>query len=280
MLQLRLVAGFVIFLTTTSIRAQDAKEIVRKALVIEIDRQRKLDNYTWEVHEVEKKLDSSNQIKKTTTRAYEHWMLDGSDYRRLVVRDGQTLSGGEAQKEQVRMDAEIAKRHAETTAQRANRQARHKRNLDEAIKFREEVLQAFAFRIAGEESLKGMPCWRIQAEPNKSFVPLSREGKLFLGKVHGTIWVTKEGLNWVKIDAETIGKITFGGFLASVTPGAHIGIEQFRVNSELWHPERIQIAVNARALLTRMHEEIELQFRNFRKFQTESKLVAVEGESK
>ena len=274
---MRLLVVSVICLT---VFAQDAQQIVRKGLVIEIDRQRKLDNYVWETVEIEKKLDGSNAVKKTETRSTEHLMLDGSEYRRLIAKDGKPLTEDDARKEQAKMDAEMGRRRAESPQKRAERQANHKKRVDEEIKFREEVLKAFDFKIAGEETVKGIPCWKITATPKADYVAQSRQGKMFLGKLQGSIWASKEGPNWLKIEAETTGKITFGGFLASISPGAHFLIEQFRVNSELWHPERIQISVNARALVQRFHEEVEVQFRNFRKFQTESKMLALESVEK
>jgi hypothetical protein len=124
--------------------------------------------------------------------------------------------------------------------------------------------------------LKGVECWKIQAEPRPGFTAQSRQGKMMLGKVHGSMWVTKSASDLMKVDAETTDKITFGGFLASLSPGARIRLDMMRINDELWHPETIRVGIQARALLKHYNVEEEMAFRNFHKFKAESKLVAAE----
>ena len=101
---------------------------------------------------------------------------------------------------------------------------------------------------------------------------------MILAKVRGVMWISKKGSDLIQVDAETTDKITFGGFLASLNPGARIALEMMQVNAELWHPESIRIGLNARALWKRVNVEEEIAFRNFRKFQSESKLILNAGE--
>ena len=65
-----------------------------------------------------------------------------------------------------------------------------------------------------------------------------------------------------------------------MSPGAHIAVEMMRVNDELWHPEWVRVAVNARALVKRFNVEEEVAFRNFHKFKTESRMVVAEEAAK
>lgn len=254
----------------------DVNSIVRKALSREIDRQKRLEDYTWEQKSVEKMMDQKGKVLSTKTRVFEYLVLDGSEYQRLIEVDGKPLSPESARKEQQKMDKEIARRRGESASARQRRINEHAKRRQEGIKFREEVLNAFTFSIAGEEKLKGLDCWKIQAEPKRGYVGQSRQGKMMLGKIRGALWVTKANSDLMKVDAETTDKITFGGFLASLSPGAHIALEMMRINDELWHPEFVRVAVNARALVKRFNVEEEVAFRNFHKFKTESKLVAVE----
>ena len=254
----------------------DVNAIVRKSLSSEIDRQKRLENYTWEQKTIEKTFDQKGKLQTTKTKVFEYLILDGSEYERLIEEDGKPLNADRAAKEQHKMDKEIARRRAESPSARQHRRNEHAKRRQEGIKFREEVLKAFTFSIAGEEQVKGLACWKIRAEPAHGFVAQSRQGKMMLGKIHGAIWVTKANSDLIKVDAETTEKITFGGFLASLSPGAHIAFEMMRVNDELWHPEFFRIALNARALVKRINVEEEIAFRNFHKFKTESKLVAVE----
>lgn len=272
MLFQRLILGSVVLAVTAL--GQDVNDIVRKALSREVDRQTKLANYTWEQRTTHKTFDSNRKVKETKVRVQEHLVLEGSEYHRLIEVDGQPLPPARVKQEQEKMDAEIARRRAESASARRKRLEHHEENRKEAIRFREEVLQAFDFRLTGEETIAGFPCYRITGEPKRGFSPKTREGKLLLGKIHGTIWVSKAGFDLVRVDAETIAKITFGGFLASLGPGAHIEVQMMRVNDELWHPQSVRLGLNARALWQKMNLEEEISWRNFRKFQTESRIVA------
>ena len=255
----------------------DVDAIVRKALSSEISRQQKLENYTWEEKTVERTFDKRGKALKTETKVSEVLVIDGSEYQRLIEQDGQPLNADRVRKEQQKMDSEIARRRSESPSKRKHRIDERAKRRQDGLKFREEVLSAFSFKIAGEEILKGVDCWKIQAEPKRGYVAQSRQGKIILGKIRGAMWISKAASDLMKVDAETTDKITFGGFLARLDPGARVRLDMMRVNDELWHPETIHIGINARALLKHYNVEEEVAFRNFHRFKTESKLVAAEG---
>lgn len=247
-------------------------EIVRNAISREISNQRKLANYTWQQKSIVRSLSNSAELRKTETRVTEHFNIDGTSYRKLIERDGKPLSAGEARKEQERMDKEIAKRKSESASDRQKRIDHERKEQEEAIRFREEVMRAFTFRIEGEEKVNTFTAWRIAGDPRPDFRPKSRDGKM-LSKIHGRIWVDKTTGDWLKFDVETLDKITFGGFLASVAPGATITAQQMRVNDELWHPEWVRVRINARALWKKINADAETSYGNFHKFQVESRIV-------
>lgn len=252
--------------------APNVDEIVRNAINREIGHQRRLANYTWEQKSTIRSLSNSAELRKTETRVTEHFNIDGTSYRKVIERDGKPLSAADARKEQERMDREIAKRKSESASDRQKRIDHERKEQEEAIRFREEVMRAFAFRIEGEEKVNAFTAWRIAGDPRPDFRAKSRDGKM-LSKIRGRIWVDQKTGDWLKFDVETLDKITFGGFLASVAPGATISAQQMRVNEELWHPEWVRVKLNARALWKKINADVETSFRNFRKFQVESRIV-------
>lgn len=256
------------------------EDLVRKAISREVGNQRKLANYTWQQRSVVRSLSNSADLKKTETKVTEHFNIDGSSYRKVIERDGKPLSGDAARKEQERMDKEIAKRRSESPGQRQKRVEEERKEQEEAIRFREEVMSAFDFQIEGVEKVNAFTAWRIAGAPRPDFKPKSRDGKM-LSKIRGRIWVDQASGDWLKFEVETLDKLTFGGFLASIAPGATISAQQMRVNEELWHPEWVRLRLNARALWKKINADAETSYSNFRKFQVESRIVdAVEAESK
>ena len=260
-----------ILLTLAADAAPDVNDLVRKAIDREVLHQRQLANYTWQQRTVSNETDGK---RKQQARLWDVFNVDGTSYRKLLEKDGKPLSEADARKEQGKMDKEIARRKNESASQRRKRVEAERKELEEGIKFREEVMKAFAFRIEGEEKVNGYAAWRVAGDPRAGFQPKSREGKI-LNKIKGRIWIEKQSNEWLKFDVVTLDKITFGGFIAAVQPGATMMAQQMRVNDELWHPEWFRLKLNARALWKKMNAEVEQTYRNFRKFQTESRILDV-----
>ena len=94
-------------------------------------------------------------------------------------------------------------------------------------------------------------------------------------KIRGRIRIEKAGYQWVRIEAETTGTISFGWFLARLNPGAKLVWEQSRVNDEVWLPTRAFLSGTGRiALLKRIAEDEEITWSHYRKFRVESKVVS------
>ena len=237
---------------------------------------RALDNYTFEQKEVERTYDSSGKVKKTETRVREVLQIDGSRYEKLIEENGKPLPPAKAQREQEKMDKEIAKRRSEPESAKQKRLREEAKRRQEERKLRDEVAAAYQWKLLGEEDVGGSKCWKISATPKPGFQGTTRLGKMLLPKMRGTLWVDQGTYEWLRVEAETTDKVTFGGFLASLDKGANFRIVQMRVNNELWAPQRIEARANARALMIRQRAGIDLEFRNYRKFTSESRIVATE----
>lgn len=251
----------------------DVKEIVRRSLDRDLRNFDRLNNYVYEIREVERSYDSKNNVKKTKVTVKEILQVDGSRYERLIEEDGKPLPPARAAKEQQKLDKELARRRAESESQRQKRIAADAKRDRDMRKMREEIIQAFDFTAAGVESVNGFPCWKVKAEPRAGFQSKSSFGKV-LEKMRGTLWIGQGNYEWLRVDAETLDKVTFGGFLVSVNKGARFQIWQMRINDELFAPQRIEASVNLRALVTRIRAASEVEFRNYRKFSTESRIIS------
>ena len=85
-----------------------------------------------------------------------------------------------------------------------------------------------------------------------------------------------DGAPFARVDAiiaETLDAITFGGFLAKLDKGSTFRLEQMRVNDDLWAMRQLSTRVTARALLMRFNQGQQIDFRNYRKFSAESRLL-------
>jgi hypothetical protein len=248
---------------------QDAKEIIRQSVQRDLLNFERLKNYTYHEHDEVKSFDKHDKLKKTEKETYEILILGGHDYEKLIERDDKPLPPKDAVKEQEKMDKEIERRKNESAADKA----RIEKERQEQRKFLDEVPEEFDFKLLGVEQISGKLAWVISADPKPGYQPKSRGAKL-IANMRGKVWIDQGEYQWVKVEAQAVGKLSYGFGMLKINPGATVQFEQTRVNDEVWLPAHASIRVDGRAaLLVPIHDQIDMQFRDYRKFQAESQLV-------
>ncbi len=234
-------------------------------------------NYTFVERSEQRQLDSDGRVKSRRILTYDITLLEGSPYRRLTQRDDKPLSADENRKEEEKLRKSNEERRKETAAQRAKRISDFEKRRQREFEIIRELPKAFDFRLAGEETVAGTGAWVLDATPRPGYEPHDRRTRFF-PKLKGRIWISKQDYSWVKVDAEVIDTISFGFFLARLGKGAHLHFEQVRVNNEVWLPARIAVAASARvALVKKFNIEQDISYRDYRKFQSDSRIVSTEA---
>ncbi|HLK18217.1 MAG TPA: hypothetical protein VKT81_04640 [Bryobacteraceae bacterium] len=270
----RFALAWAALISTLPLFAQDARAIVRKSVELDQLNWARRKDYTWVGRETERYLDSNGTVKSTKSQSWETLVLYGEPHRREIERDGKKLPPEEQRKQQEKLDKAIAKLEHETPEQRQHRVAERDRQREKDWAFLREIPDLFDLRIEGETTLDGRDVWVIQATPRPESHPSSGDAKALL-KIRGKIWVDKAEYQWVRIEAETMGTISYGIFLARLDPGAKLVFEQERVNNEVWLPKHMHTSGSGRvALLKRISMEDDLTWSNYRKFQVDSKIIS------
>lgn len=253
----------------------DAREIVRRSVEIDHHNFELARNYTAREREVNRELDKHGQVKSTHTKTFEITFLSGEPYSRLVEKDDRPLSEKERKKEEEKMDKFIAKRRNESEEDRQKRQAKQEKERQEGRLFVRDVVNAYDFKLAGEETVDGHAAWVIDATPRRDFRPTQPHADI-LPKLQGRLWIEKDGYNWIKAEVETIDTISFGLFLARIHKGSRLVFEQTRVNGEVWLIRRVAVSASARlALVKNFSMEQENIFSDYRKFTSGTRILGV-----
>jgi hypothetical protein len=253
---------------------QDAREIVRKSVELDQANWLRMRDYTWVAHNSERHLDSKGNTKSTETAAWETLVLYGELHRRIIQRNGKPLPPDEQRKQQEKLDKAVAKLERETPDQRQRRLAELEKERRKDREFLREIPDLYDFRLEGDAKVDGYDAWEISATPKPNYRPKSGDAKPLL-KIKGKIWIDKAEYQWVRLEAETTGVISFGLFLARLNPGAKLVFEQTRVNDEVWLPKREFTRGTGRlGLLVKIAMEQELTWSKYRKFQVDSKVVS------
>ena len=218
--------------------AQDVREIVRRAFELNQKTEELSQNYTFLETEHVRMLDGKGGVKRDTWKTEDITVLEGSPYRRLVARNGKPLTPEEQKQEDERLRG-ATRSGARRLPNSGNGGWRSGGAGDEQRigPFR-EVLEAFDFKLAGEESVNGVPVYRIDATPKPGYKPKSSAASI-LPKFKGRLWIAKSDYGLAKVEAETLGTISYGGILFRLAKGSRLEIVQERVASDLWLRKRI-----------------------------------------
>ena len=262
---------------TTAVAAQpDAREIVRRSVAASDENWKMARNYTFLQRTEERHIDSDGRVKSKEVKTYDVTLLQGSPYFRLLERDDHPLPASEEKKEKTKLEKSIADRMKETPAEQRRRIEDYDKRRERQREAMHEVAEAFEFRNIGQDVVDGREVWVVEASPLAGYHPRSRDAKI-LPHVHGKLWIDQRSYHWVKLEAEVIHPVSWGLFLVRLDPGARIRFDETRVNDEVWLPQHVSVAASARlGVFKKLRVQEDTTYKNFRKFQTDSRLVAVE----
>lgn len=251
----------------------DPKEIVRRSVEVDHDNLKLAQTYTCQQREVEKRLGKHGEVKSTEIRTYDVNFYYGDEYSRLIQKNDQPLSADEQKKEDEKLEKFLAKRRNRSEEEQQKVLAKQRKDREEERAFLRDVVNAYDFKLAGEEKIDGAEAWVIEATPRKDFHPTQPHADI-LSKIKGKIWIEKKEYNWVKVEAENTDTISFGLFLARVHPGSRFVFEQTHLNDEVWLLRRFYLNGGVRiALLKNLSAEQEDTFFNYKKFSTTTRIL-------
>lgn len=252
---------------------KDPQEIVRRALDVDLIDFQLARNYTYEQRNEMKVLDRRGDVKKHEINTYDVMILYDEPYSRRIRKDDKPLTGKEETKEAEKLDKFVAERKNESEKEREKRLVKQEKERQDERAFVRDIVNAYDFRIVGEEPVDGHDTYVVDANPRKDFHPTQPHADI-LPKLRVKFWISKQDYGWVKLEAETLDTISWGFFLLRIHAGTRIRFEQTRVNDEIWLPRRLTLNATARvALLANGALDWESTFSNYKKFTSGARIL-------
>lgn len=253
----------------------DARELVLRSLDRDEKNGRIASQYTFVERNEQRQLDGDGRVKKRTSKTWDVMIIEGTPFRRLIARNDKPLPEEEEQREAGNLERSVEQRKSETPEERQRRladaEAKRKKQLNEL----RQIVEAFTLKVAGEDTVSGAPAWIVEAYPRKGYKPTGGMTRFF-PKVKGKLWISKNDYQWVRAEAEAIETISVGLFIARIHKGTRASFEQARVNGEVWLPKHIAVEFAGRiALVKAMRGQVDISFRDYRKFQAESRITGI-----
>jgi hypothetical protein len=230
-----------------------------KALFKEIDENQKVadkirENYAGTRVEEETELQKDGKAKKTETREYTFFYLDGDEVSTLVKKDGKSLSDEEQKKENEKTQKEIEniqKRQAKKDAKEEKAKEEGKDKKDDDDVGIETFLRACQFVNPRRERFRGQDVLVFDFEPNPEFQPHKMEEKV-VHELAGVVWVDEKAHEVARLEAYFVGDFHIaGGVLANLQKGTSFVFEQAFFNNEVWLPTYMEAHVGVRLLLVK-----------------------------
>ena len=217
----------------------DARQIVSQSLLATERSWQARGEYVFVERDEDRRLDSQGAVKSQNVDVTKMTLVNGIRFEELMEHNGQLPSADDQKKR----DVEIEKLKHETTAERDERLRKDQDNRS----FLHVLLEAFDFRLVGEEIVDGRPAYVLEATPHPGYHASGKYGKL-LSRVQGKLWVDKQDFGWTKVDGEVTQSFSMGIFVARVLRGSHIILEQTCVGEAVWVPKRLEMRASAKIL--------------------------------
>jgi hypothetical protein len=222
-----------------------------------------LERYSCIVREQMDELNSDGGVKKRETQRAERFFVNGMQIDHVLARNGKDLTGGDAKKEQERVDNRVKK--YSNPKEVSKQQDRAEKQID-------MFLRAQRLTNGRREVRNGRSTLIYDLTGDPNFHPRSLEER-FAQAVTGRLWVDEETGAPVELRIETTRDVKIGGgLLVNLHKGFLLHLTQQRQPEGVWLTKSVDGNGDARAGLFfhprfRFRQELE----NCRLFSVESK---------
>jgi len=217
----------------------DARQVMLPSVLATRRSWQARDHFTYVERDEDRRLNSLGQVKSESVDVTRMMVINGARFEQLLEHNGQPPSA----KEQKRSDDDLDKLKHETPDEQT---ARIRKDQEDRA-FLADVLEAFDFRLVGEETVGGRPAYVLHATPHPGYHAHGKYAKIF-SRVEAKLWVDKQDFGWIKVDGHVTESFSLELILARVERGSHITMEQTCVGEAVWVPKRIEIRATARIL--------------------------------
>jgi hypothetical protein len=225
-------------------------------------------------HEVAtaQETDGHGGVKKTETREFDIFWLNGVLVRKMVKKDGRALTAEELKKEDERIDKEVHKSKERRAKADAEGKDTDSHGHEEVTVSR--LLELGSFSNARRVMLDGRDTIAVDFVGN----PKAKTKNALEGAIHemaGTAWVDEEDKTLSRVEGRFVNPFKIGaGMLVNVKQGTNFVFEQKKVNGEVWLPARLDGDGAFRAMLFyNFNGRIRVASSDYRKFKATTTIL-------
>jgi len=231
-----------------------------------------LKDYIYREVAVGEQNDGHGGVKKTVSREYDVFWIDGVQVHKMIRKDGKDLSANELKKEDKDIDEQVAKAKEKRVKADAEGRETDSRGEEEVTVSRLLTLGSFTnprrVTIDGRDTI----AVDFTGDPRAK-----TKGRLedIIHDLSGTVWIDEQDKQIVRSEGHFAKAYKIGGgLIASVKEGTSFSFEQKKINDEVWLPFRLEAEGAFRALLfVSFNGHVLTTTSDYRKFKTTSTIL-------
>jgi|HubBroStandDraft_4_1064222.scaffolds.fasta_scaffold95555_3 hypothetical protein len=239
-------------------------ELARKSIQAGNTNDAKAQQYAFREYKVTRELDDNGKETGRRTETWEIIGLEGSTYRKLVMRNDMPLVPKEQKREDERLKKETDRRRKETPEQRHNRVLSFTYTLSFPY---EKLADIYDLRYLGDEVVGARHTWVIEGTPKPDYRPANGNEKEILNYTI-KLWLAQGDCYLARMDMDVIGEHS------RMQKGSHIREESDQHDDGVWLPSTLTFDYNARFFkVLNVRGEMTLTYSDYHKFQVDSRVV-------
>jgi len=204
-------------------------------------------DYLYRSVQTQEETDGHGGVKKSETREYDIFWVNGVPVHRMTRKNGKELSAEEQKKENEQIDKEVAK--AKDRRAKADEKGAETDPQGHDLVTVSRLLELGSFTNARRVQLNGRDTIAVDFAGD----PKARTKTRFedvIRDLAGTAWVDEQDRMLVKAQGHFLNNFKVGGgMVVNIQKGTNFSMEQRKVNGEVWLPAMVEGQGSARALL-------------------------------
>lgn len=204
-------------------------------------------DYLYHTFDTAQELDGHGSVKKTETREYDVFWIEGVPVHKLTRKDGKDLSADEQKKQSEQVDKQVTKAQDKRAKADAKGKETDPYGNEEVTVSR--LLELGSFSNARRVNLNGHDTIAVDFTGDPKAKTRNRMEDV-IRDMAGTVWVDEDDRAIAKIEGHFLNTFKIGaGLVVNIQKGTNFSMEQRKVNGEVWLPTRLDGHGAARAFL-------------------------------
>ncbi len=264
LLQLAVLAALVV---AGPSRQEDAEELLRRVVENQAVNQQIQRQYTYTETVATQFLRKDGSVRNAESETFQVMPAPGGEYRKLIGKNGRSLSAKDQEKEEKKFKKYIEKQlelSPDEVAQKNENLSRRVGRFETRIR---EALEVFDFESLPDETFRGSRVRTFQFTPKQGYEPKSRATKI-LHRTEGTLWVDPEKNQIVKLHIRFREDMKIlAGLFGRISKGTEAVAEQRSVGDEIWVLDNLDVTLRGRFyFLKRYNRRLKFDYTDYRKY--------------